>query len=78
MWIKHNNALYNSNEIVSIRVARTSLKAKFKDGTEESIGSFKNTEDAKNIFRSVSQGLLFENENHPGIIIKDTKVQKEK
>ena len=73
MWIKHNNALYNSTEIVSIRVARTSLKAKFKDGSEESIGSFKNTEDAKNIFNSVTKALLFEDTNHPGIIIKDTK-----
>ena len=73
MWIKHNNALYNSTEIVSIRVVRTTLKAKFKDGTEETIGSFKDAEDAKNIFSSVTKALLFEDSNHPGVIIKDTK-----
>ena len=73
MWIKHNHALYNSDYITSIRVARTTIKARFNDGAEETIGSFKNTEDAENIFKSVTQALLFEDKNSPGVIIRDTK-----
>lgn len=75
MWIKHNNALYNSNDISSIRLSRTSIKARFMDGSEETIGSFKTMDEAKAIFKSITNGLLFDDKDHPGIIIKDTKVK---
>ena len=76
MWIKHNKALYNSNEIAKIVIARTKLKAIFKDGSEEIIGEFRCMKECEDIFRSVSQALLFENQEHPGIMIKDTKESK--
>lgn len=78
MWIKHNNALYNSNDIAKIEVARTKLKATFHDGEEIIIGEFRATKECQDIFQSVSRALLFEDKDHPGIIIKDTKVAKEK
>ena len=76
MWIKHNNALYNSNDISKIHVSRTAIKAKFKDGTEEIIGSFRTAEEAGHILHSITQSLLFEDKDHPGIIIRDTKEKK--
>ena len=76
MWIKHNKALYNSTEISKIEVKRTKLVATFKDGSTETIGEFRAMKEAEDIFRSVSQALLFENSDHPGIMIKDTKEKK--
>lgn len=76
MWIKHNHSLYNSNDISKIEVKRTKLIAVFHDGTEELIGEFRATKECEDIFRSVSQALLFEDKDHPGIIIKDTKEVK--
>lgn len=76
MWIKHNHALYNSSDISKIEVKRTKLYATFHDGTEEIIGEFRATKECEDIFRSVSQALLFESSDHPGIIIRDTKVVK--
>lgn len=78
MWIKHNNALYNSNDISKIVVNRTKLIATFHDETAEVIGEFRATKECQDIFQSVSRALLFEDKDHPGIIIKDTKVAKEK
>lgn len=78
MWIKHNNALYNSNDISKIEVARTKLKATFRDGEQVIIGEFRATKECQDIFQSISRALLFEDNDHPGIIIKDTKVVKEK
>lgn len=77
MWIKHNNALYNSDDMYEIKVYRTQIKARFKTTNEvEVIGSFRTVEEAEGILRSISQSLLFEDKEHPGIIIKDTKVAK--
>lgn len=76
MWIKHNKALYNSLEIAKIEVARTKLKATFKDGTEVIIGEFRATKECEDMFQSVVRALLFEDPDHPGVIIKDTKVSK--
>lgn len=76
MWIKHNHALYNSSDISKIEVKRTKLYATFHDGTEEVIGEFRATKECEDIFRSVSQALLFDDPERPGIIIKDTKVVK--
>lgn len=76
MWIKHNKALYNSNDIKKIEVKRTKILATFNDGEEVVIGEFKTMSEAESILRNVSQSLLFENEDHPGIIIKDTKEKK--
>ncbi len=76
MWIKHNKALYNSNDIKKIEVKRTKILATFNDGEEVVIGEFKTMSEAESILRNVSQSLLFENKDHPGIIIKDTKEKK--
>lgn len=77
MWIKHNNALYNTDDIYEIKVYRTQIKARFKTTNEAVvIGSFRTVEEAEGILRSISQSLLFEDKEHPGIIIKDTKVAK--
>ena len=76
MWIKHNHSLYNSSDISKIVVNRTKLIATFHDGTAEVIGEFRATKECEDIFRSVSQALLFEDKDYPGIIIKDTKVVK--
>ena len=74
MWIKHNNALFNSNDISKISLSRTKIIASFKDGSEEVIGSFQKMKEAEDIFRSITRALLFEDKEHPGIIIADTKV----
>ena len=77
MWIKHNNALYNTDDMYEIKVYRTQIKARFKTTNEvEVIGSFRTVEEAEGILQSISQSLLFEDKEHPGIIIKDTKVAK--
>lgn len=77
MWIKHNNALYNTDDMYEIKVYRTQIKARFKTTNEvEVIGSFRTVEEAEGILRSISQSLLFEDKEHPGIIIKDTKEKK--
>ena len=77
MWIKHNNALYNTDDMYEIKVYRTQIKARFKTTNEvEVIGSFRTVEEAESILRSISQSLLFEDKEHPGIIIKDTKEKK--
>lgn len=77
MWIKHNNALYNTDDIYEIKVYRTQIKARFK-ATNESvvIGSFRTMQEAEKILHNISQSLLFEDKDHPGIIIKDTKEKK--
>lgn len=77
MWIKHNNALYNTDDMYEIKVFRTQIRARFKTTNEvEVIGSFRTVEEAEGILRSISQSLLFEDKEHPGIIIKDTKEKK--
>lgn len=77
MWIKHNNALYNTDDMYEIKVYRTQIKARFKTTNEAVvIGSFRTVEEAEGILRSISQSLLFEDKEHPGIIIKDTKEKK--
>lgn len=76
MWIKHNNALYNSNDISSIKQTKTKIVARFKDGSEEVIGEFRLIKESEDIYRSITRALLFEDKDHPGIIIVDTKVNK--
>ena len=76
MWIKHNKALYNSDDIKKIEIIRTKLKATFKDGEEIIIGEFKTMKECDGIFRGITRALLFEDPDHPGIIIKDTKEKK--
>lgn len=77
MWIKHNNALYNSDDISEIRVYRTQIKAKFKNSNEAVVlGSFRTIQEAEHILHNIAQSLLFEDKEHPGIIIKDTKEKK--
>lgn len=76
MWIKHNKALYNTADIKKIEARRTKLVAVFFDGEEVTIGEFRAMKECEDILRSISQALLFEDKDHPGIIIKDTKVVK--
>lgn len=76
MWIKHNKALYNADDISKIEVKRTKLQATFKDGTTEIIGEFRAMKEAEDIFQSVVRALLFDDPDHPGVIIKDTKEKK--
>lgn len=76
MWIKHNKALYNTADIKKIEARRTKLVAVFFDGEEVIIGEFRAMKECEDILRSVSQALLFEDPERPGIIIKDTKVVK--
>lgn len=76
MWIKHNHSLYNSSDISKIEVKRTKLIATFHDGTEEIIGEFRATKECEDILKNITQALLFEEKDRPGIIIRDTKVVK--
>lgn len=76
MWIRHNYALYNSDDISKIEVKRTKLHATFKDGTTVIIGEFRGTIECQEIFSNIMKALLFENDKHPGIIIRDTKEKK--
>ena len=78
MWIKHNNALYNSNYILKITNKGTKLIATFKDGTEEIIGQFKRMKECEDILSSLTRALVFEDDDHPGVFIRDTKSSKEK
>jgi len=76
MWIKHNKALYNTADIKMIEARRTKLVAVFFDGHEIVIGEFRRIKECEDILRSVANALLFEDKDHPGLIIKDTKVVK--
>ena len=76
MWIKHNNAMYNSNYISKIRQERTKIIATFQDGEEIVIGDFRLIKEAQNIFQSITRTLLTEDKDAPGIIIRDTRKEK--
>lgn len=76
MWIKHNNAMYNSNYISKIRQVRTKVIATFQDGEEIVIGNFRLIKEAHDIFQSVTRALLTEDKDCPGIVIKDTRKEK--
>ena len=69
-------ALYNSDYISKLEAKRTKLVATFNDGTTATIGEFKSIEDCQAILKSATQNLLFEYEDHPGFIIRDTKEKK--
>ena len=73
MWIKHNNTIYNSDDISNIELVRTKIIATFKDNEQVVIGTFKSTKDSNNIFNSIVRALLMEDKDHPGIIIRDTR-----
>lgn len=73
MWIKHNNTIYNSDDISNIELVRTKIVATFKDNEQVVIGTFKSTKDSNNIFNSIVRTLLMEDKDHPGIIIRDTR-----
>lgn len=78
MWIKHNHALYNTDDIKKIEVKRTKIIGTFFDGEEVIIGEFRTMKDAQDHLSAITRALLFEDKDHPGIIIKDTKIEKEK
>lgn len=76
MWIKHNHALYNTDDISKIEAKRTKLYATFKNGDVVVIGEFRATKECQDILSTISNRLLFENYENPGLIIKDTKANK--
>lgn len=76
MWIKHNNAMYNSNYISKVRQEKTKIIATFQDGEEIVIGNFRLIKEAHDIFQSVTRALLTEDKDNPGIIIRDTRKEK--
>ncbi len=76
MWIKHNKALYNTVDIKKIEARRTKLVAVFFDGEEVVIGEFRASKECEDILKNITQTLLFEDKDHPGLIIRDTKVVK--
>lgn len=76
MWIKHNNAMYNSNYISKIRQEKTKILATFQDGEEVVLGSFRLIQEAHDIFQSVTRALLTEDKDNPGMIIRDTRKEK--
>lgn len=76
MWIKHNNALYNTDYISDIVQDRTKIIATFKDGEKVVLGSFRRIQEAHDIFQSITRALLFEDKDAPGVIIKDTRKEK--
>ena len=73
MWIKHNNAIYNTSYISRIDARKTKLYAIFEDGEEILIGSFKSMKQCNEILSNITKALLFESPDNPGIIIKDTR-----
>lgn len=75
MWIKHNHALYNTSDISKIEAKRTKLQATFKNGDVVIIGEFRATKECQDILRSLTNSFIFEDKDHPGVIIKDTKVK---
>ena len=76
MWIKHNNAMYNSNYISKITQVGTKIFATFKDGETECIGQFNRVKEAQDIFQSITRTLLTEDKDCPGMIIRDTRKEK--
>ena len=76
MWIKHNKALYNTSDMKKIEARRTKLVAVFFDGEEVVIGEFGRIKECEDILKNITQTLLFEDKDHPGLIIRDTKVVK--
>ena len=77
MWIKHNKTLYNTDDISKIVVARTKIKATLHNGEEIMLGEFRAQKEAEDIFQSITRALLFEDEEHPGMIIRDTNKKRE-
>ena len=73
MWIKHNHSLINTNAIERIDLNKKKLVAIFMDGSSETIGEFMTDKEASDIYGSITRALLFEDPDHPGIIVKDTK-----
>ena len=76
MWVKHNNAMYNSNYISKVRQEKTKIIATFQDGEEIVIGNFRLIKEAHDIFQSITRALLTEDKDNPGIIIRDTRKEK--
>ena len=74
MWIKHDNGLYNTNDMGEVTLNGTQIRAKFISNSETKIiGQFRTKDEASSIFQSIVRSLLFEDSGHPGMIIKDTK-----
>ena len=76
MWIKHNNALYNTEDMKKIEAKRTKIIATFFDGEEVILGEFRAMKEAQDYLASITRKLLAVGTDKEGIIIKDTKEKK--
>ena len=76
MWIKHNNALYNTEDMKKIEAKRTKIIATFFDGEEVILGEFRATKEAGDYLSNITRKLLAAGTDNEGIIIKDTKEKK--
>lgn len=76
MWIKHNHALYNTEDMKKIEAKRTKIIATFFDGEEVILGEFRAMKEAQDYLVSITIRLLAAGTDNEGIIIKDTKEKK--
>lgn len=76
MWIKHKNALYNTEDMKKIEARRTKIIATFKDGEEVVLGEFRAMKEAQDILSSITGRLLAIGSDKEGLIIRDTKEKK--
>lgn len=73
MWIKHNNSVFNSANIKKIYVEKNYIYGLTASDEPFILGKFKTQKRAKEIFSNLTQQLLFEDSEHPGVIIRDDK-----
>lgn len=76
MWVKHNHALYNTDDMKKIEVKRTKIIATFFDGEEVILGEFRATKEAQDYLSNITRKLLAAGTDKEGLIIKDTKEKK--
>lgn len=76
MWIKHNHALYNTDDMKKIEVKRTKIVGTFFDSEEVILGEFRATKEAQDYLSNITRKLLAVGTDKEGIIIKDTKEKK--
>lgn len=76
MWIKHNHALYNTDDMKKIEVNRTKIIATFFDGEAVILGEFRAMKEAQDYLSNITRKLLAAGTDNEGIIIKDTKEKK--
>ena len=76
MWIKHNHALYNTDDMKKVEAKRTKIIGTFFDGEEVILGEFRAMKEAQDYLSNITRKLLAAGTDNEGIIIKDTKEKK--